>query len=67
MTAFAQDTAKQAQWSGFRRRNLLDDSPANLMDVVDSISAFLAPIIEAVSRGKIFDETWTHPGPWRKM
>jgi len=67
MTAFAQDTAKQSQWRGFRRRNLLDDTPENLLDVVDCISTFLAPVMEAIVLGKTFSGVWKHPGPWRDM
>lgn len=67
MTAFAQDADKQSQWRGFRRRNLLEDSPENLTDVVDFISTFLGPVTEAIVLGKTFSGIWKHPGPWREM
>ncbi|MFH1115479.1 MAG: nucleotidyl transferase AbiEii/AbiGii toxin family protein [Pseudomonadota bacterium] len=67
MMAFGQDTAKQSQWRGFRRRNLLEDAPENLMEVVDSISAFLGPVTEAVALGKTFSEIRKYPGPWKEM
>jgi len=67
MAAFAQDADKQSQWRGFRRRNLLEDSPENLMEVVDFISTFLGPVTEAIVLGKTFSGVWKHPGPWRKM
>ena len=66
MAAFAQDADKQSQWLGFRRRNLLEDSPENLLDVVDCISTFLAPVMEAIVLGKTFGGVWKHPGPWRE-
>ncbi|MFH0823433.1 MAG: hypothetical protein V2B18_11835 [Pseudomonadota bacterium] len=64
-TAFAQDTAKQSQWRGFRRRNLPEDSPENLTDVVAFISTFLGPATEATVLGKPFNAIWKHPGPWK--
>jgi len=67
ITAFAQDTAKHSQWRGFRRRNLLENAPENLMDVVDLISTFLGPVTEAISLGKTFSEIWKHPGPWKEL
>jgi predicted nucleotidyltransferase component of viral defense system len=67
ITAFAQDTAKQSQWRGFRRRNLVEDSPENLMEVVDFISTFLGPVIEAIVLGQPFNGIWKHPGPWKEM
>jgi predicted nucleotidyltransferase component of viral defense system len=67
MTAFAQDADKQSQWRGFRRRNLLEGSPENLMEAVDCISTFIAPVMEAIVLGKIFNEVWNHPGPWREL
>lgn len=66
LMAFAQDADKQSQWRGFRRRNLLEDSPENLLDVVDCISTFLAPVMEAIVLGKTFSGTWKHPGPWEE-
>jgi len=64
MAAFAQDANKQSQWRGFRRRNLLKDSPENLLEVVGCISTFLVPVMEALILGKPFSGAWKHPGPW---
>lgn len=64
MTAFAQDTDKQSQWRGFRRRNLLEDSPENLAEVVAYISIFLGPVTQAIRLGRAFRGTWKDPGPW---
>jgi Nucleotidyl transferase AbiEii toxin, Type IV TA system len=67
MTALAQDTTKQSQWRGFRRRNLLEDSPENLTDLVGFIFIFLGPVTEAMVLGKPFNGIWKHPGPWKEM
>jgi len=67
MAAFVQDADKQSQWRGFRRRNLLEDSPKTLLDVVERISTFLAPVMGAIVLGKPFSTVWEHPGPWKEM
>ncbi|MCA1962300.1 MAG: nucleotidyl transferase AbiEii/AbiGii toxin family protein [Desulfomonile sp.] len=67
MAAFAQDADKQSQWRGFRRRTLLEDPPEDLLDLVDRISTFLAPVMEAIVLNKPFSGVWEHPGPWKEM
>ena len=67
IAAFVQDADKQSQWRGFRRRNLLDDSPQSLLDVMDCIFTFLALVMEAIVLGKTFSGVWKHPGPWTEI
>lgn len=62
--AFAQDSAKQAQWRAFLRRLRVDAENDPLEGVVERVRAFLMPPVEAVASGKPFKMKWPASGPW---
>jgi hypothetical protein len=64
-TAFARIDGKPAQWAGFLRRNRLAAAPADLAGVVESIAAFLRPVLAAARSGQTFAGIWLPGGPWR--
>jgi hypothetical protein len=61
---FANDPAKQAQWTGFLRKSRLEGPPGDLPAVVAALAAFLLPVAEAASGGGEFNWGWEPPGPW---
>jgi len=62
--AFGEDPEKTAQWRGFIRKNRLKDVPQNFAEVITAIAAFLTPIAEQMTAGRVFKATWKVPGPW---
>jgi len=58
------DPDKQTQWSGFLRRNRLDDAPKDFRTVVARVCDFLEPVCEATSAGERFRRTWKTAGHW---
>jgi len=62
--AFPGKSEKQVQWSAFLRRNRLDYAPAHFVDVAASISAFIAPVVDAISSGDDTAIAWQPGGPW---
>jgi predicted nucleotidyltransferase component of viral defense system len=63
--AFAESSAKAAQWRAFRQRLHPTTCPEDFVDVVAVVEAFLRPVAEAIAAGERFDRAWTPPGPWR--
>jgi hypothetical protein len=61
---FSRDSEKQAQWAAFLRRLRLEDAPATLREAVQTIAAFLQPVLQALSEGQRFDRRWSAGGPW---
>jgi hypothetical protein len=64
--AFAADAGKRTQWRGFLRKSRLDDVPAEIQEVVDTLAAFLLPVAEAVLGRQAFNHSWQAPGPWKE-
>jgi hypothetical protein len=62
--SFSQDSERQAQWAAFLRRLRLEGAPATLREAVQTIAAFLQPVIRALSEGRHFDRRWSAGGPW---
>ena len=60
---FALDAGKQTQWRAFVRRGRLGQE-ATLVDVVESLGAFLVPVLEAVRGEAKLDRRWEPGGPW---
>jgi len=61
---FAADGTKAAQWRGFLRKSRLEGAPSDLAQVVAEIAGFLAPVADALSKGREFVNRWAAPGPW---
>lgn len=62
--AFAEDSAKSRQWSGFVGKVGLRGAPP-LPDVVRELAGFLWPVLAAAGSRETFEMGWTAPGPWR--
>jgi hypothetical protein len=64
---FAGNPGKQIQWQAFLRRYGLGEDPAipaTLPQVVESIAAFLRPILKVLVMEQDFDAYWHPGGPW---
>lgn len=65
--AFVGDPERQVQWAAFLRRYRLSRAagvPATLREAMDVITAFLTPVLAAVSDGRRFKKRWSPGGPW---
>lgn len=65
MPAFAQDAMKAVQWKAFLRKNRMKGIPENFEEIIQTISAFLMPIVECIVKRQPAPSLWKPPGPWR--
>lgn len=63
--AFAEDTAKQAQWRGFLRRTAPAMAPEPFAPIQTKVAAFVLPPTKALADGSAFTGKWKPGGPWR--
>ncbi|HVY32287.1 MAG TPA: nucleotidyl transferase AbiEii/AbiGii toxin family protein [Polyangiaceae bacterium] len=62
--SFALDTTKGVQWSAFLARSRVVDTALSLLEVVNVVAAFLAPVLDAAA-GKLSNtRSWKPGGPW---
>jgi hypothetical protein len=61
---FAQSPEKVRQWRAFVDRHRLQGAPDTLDETVHVLSAFLRPVVQALSGGQPFDRRWPADGPW---
>lgn len=64
MPRFGANPSKTAQWRAFRRRLAPTDCPEEFAAVVEQVTRFLQPVLEALSRGAAFKQAWPPTGPW---
>lgn len=64
--AFPALSEKQAQWTGFLKKNGLLSAPSDLGQVVDRLASFLVPVMSAAERGASLNLAWPPGGPWGK-
>jgi len=62
---FAGSSEKQAQWTGFLKKNRLSSAPEDLGQVVERLARFLGPVIDGAHRGSDVDLVWPPGGPWQ--
>jgi Nucleotidyl transferase AbiEii toxin, Type IV TA system len=62
---FAAIPEKQAQWTGFLRKNRLTNVPRELAPAIKTLADFLAPILEAVRERRTPPARWAARGPWQ--
>jgi hypothetical protein len=62
--AFAEDSAKQAQWRAFIRRTALALAPEPLPDLLQSVAGFVTPPLLALGARAPFELVWRPGGPW---
>jgi hypothetical protein len=63
-TAFFDQPSTSAQWRAFRTRLRPARCPETLLEVVDTLRAFLSPIARACMDRSVFKLHWTPGGPW---
>lgn len=57
-------SAKQTQWTAFRKRLGQDHVPAAFGEIVAQADRFLSPIVETLSSGTPRPTKWAASGPW---
>ena len=62
---FAANPMKVQQWQAFVRRGRLKLVEANLTTVIESVRAFLMPVVTATAKGGKFMSHWPKGGPWQ--
>lgn len=62
---FVTDPQKYRQWAGFLNKNNLE--PASLAVVVNTLSNFLLPVLEALSMGRAFEHEWHPDTLWTRV
>lgn len=63
---FIQDAQKQRQWQTFVQRAELSDSALEFAEVIEQLSRFLSPPLQATANNKKFTLCWEPGGPWSK-
>lgn len=63
--AYADDSARQTQWSAFTRDKLPSESPERFSEIVQAVAAFAAPVLTAFSSGARFEMTWDPATGWK--
>ncbi len=61
---FRKDAQKQIQWRAFIRNSKPENVPKNLEMVIERISDFLMPVMDAAREGKPFTCFWPADGYW---
>lgn len=64
---FAENSARQIQWSTFVRRSRLADAPPELSRVIEQVRSFLQPLMSALVQGHDFQARWPSDGPWEPV
>ncbi|MGB3561588.1 MAG: nucleotidyl transferase AbiEii/AbiGii toxin family protein [Thermoanaerobaculia bacterium] len=59
---FAAEAGKQAQWHAFQQRAGLAEE--DLENVVEQVSSFVSPVLEAMALDEEFAKQWPPAGPW---
>ena len=62
--AFVEHPEKERQWRAFVDRHRLSGAPDTLHETIQVLSAFLLPVVRALSSGQTFDRHWSAGGPW---
>ncbi len=64
LSELQQDPNKAKQWDAFLARTRLER--LSFEDAMQSIIAFLGPVVEALSAGRAFTDVWAQPGSWKR-
>jgi hypothetical protein len=67
LAEIAKDPNKTKQWNAFLRKIRANVETVEFDSTIDSILAFLGPVVAAVSQGESFTDIWTAPGPWNSV
>ncbi len=66
LNTFVHDQAKQRQWQTFIRRADLVDSTPRFDQIIEELSTFLSPPLEATIAKSASSLCWKPGGPWDK-
>ena len=61
---FYNDPQKQTQWRAFVRKTKPEITFGNLDAVIEVVTEFLMPIIDAINGNQPFGSIWAKGGPW---
>ncbi len=61
---FATDAEKQKQWQAFCNKSRIVETGVTLVQVVEQVRQFIAPILAAARTDAKFHATWSIQGPW---
>lgn len=62
---FADDATKQMQWTAFNRRNIANQKPPELRQVIERLREFLLPVLNSIRAQESFSGTWPAGESWR--
>ena len=62
--AFAEDPAKLLQWKAFRHRSGLRPVEEDFVSVIEMLTRFLGPVLDAARLRSSFPMSWLPGGPW---
>ena len=63
--AFVDEPGKAAQWQGFLGKVAAKDVPDDVGTIVESVAAFLWPVLRSIGEGPVTGGIWSPGGPWR--
>lgn len=55
---------KQEQWTAFVKKSMVA-APGEYADLLTEIGVIISPMLDAISEGSAFGETWSAGGPWQ--
>lgn len=58
---------KQIQWKAFLRKSKLDFAPTEFNEITQSISSFMAPVVNSILDDCNIHKEWMPPGPWEVL
>ena len=61
---FRNDLQKQTQWQAFVRKSKPKNVSGDINSVIDLVTAFLMPVLEAAREKRPFKLLWPQGGPW---
>jgi len=62
---FGRDEVKSVQWAAFIRKNGLEESAPEFLELLSRLKEFLLPPMRAASKRPPIPTSWAKGGPWR--
>jgi predicted nucleotidyltransferase component of viral defense system len=62
---FSRDRTKTTQWQAFLSRGRLVTKPPSFESIIESVAAFLSPVVVSLHAKAAFGKKWHPGGPWR--
>jgi hypothetical protein len=61
---FGKEEQKKIQWKAFVRKSKPEKASDNFNSIINGLTAFLKPVLEAARRDDHFELSWSKGGPW---